>query len=209
MATRSPNMYKKLFRTLASLTFLGALIVPTFVLAAAYHIDCTNFPTEGGSTGDVGCTASTISFTAASFAYIWNTVSGNQFPAGTYYLSWTSTTSGGDGAVNIGGDVTGSTQVTFGTGTYTDQVMVVPAGNTYSAVTFFNETAGGPPRFAGSITDICWSNSAGECFPAPPPTPTSTEATSTPDQVQQNFANAVGLLIAGMFFSIYLFKKNN
>lgn len=33
-------------------------------------------------------------------------------------------------------------------------------------------------------------------------------ATSTEDQVQQNFFNAIALMMAAMFFTVYMFKKN-
>lgn len=55
-------------------------------------------------------------------------------------------------------------------------------------------------------TTFCQGDGCGEP-PPPEPTATSTEATSTVDQSQQNYALSIGLMLAAIWLSIYIFKR--
>jgi len=162
---------------------------PRVFAVTTYHYTCADFSTQVG----VSCTGSTATFTNAGDQYAQDDGQTYAIGTGTWYLTVTVSGYSGSGSFRscLTGQCGGST-LTFTT-TQSDTSFTA-SGTGYLAL---ENTSSGAPFAGGVLTDICVSDTVGQCTPAPPPAPAGV-ATSSVDQTQRNVWQAWWVFF-GMF----------
>jgi len=186
------------FMTVLIAALLGVFFIfATKAHADAHHLTCGNF--NGGS---ASCSAGVLTFTGSGDGK-YNNGLGIIFSPGTYYFSFTAVGTG-TGEEGVFGDTTFTTNP-FSNGTVIDDPVTVPPGDS----SWNSYVWGDSGSFMGTVSDMCWSDSAGECEAAPPgPEASTTNATTTYIQnPNQDLFNGILIFFLAAAFVVWTFKR--
>jgi hypothetical protein len=178
----------------------------TVKAATTYHLTCADFPILEG----VSCASDTLTWADNTGADVRST---GYFGIGTWYVSYTVTGGNGKPMWYAFYHLGNSTDTNTSTGSVTSELLV---SDKVTGELYLNSTVGlSSPFFTGDISNICVTDTAGDCEPPPPP-PASWEPDgafqySTTTQVIDNPAQDIFMGFVGFFFSmwfmIWLFRR--
>lgn len=161
--------------------------------ATTYHLNCTTdivgSPTFDGGGG--ACTGANFVYTGSGY---WTTTA-SVLTGGTQWYITYNTTSGD----NMRWGDTGSTNDVTYSG---DQVDAALGIGSNGQMLVYKPASGGL-----TLSSVCLSDTPGDCGGSPTPAGTTTEATSTIEQTEQNTNWGFALFLASMWFIMWVFKR--
>jgi len=183
---------------LPEILYLSMFIVAAFFVAipfsfaaTTYHLGCTEITNFAGG---ASCAANIVEFTSTQ-GYAYDSTN-NMTSGTTWYLNFKTT-----------GAVAGQV------GNVNSSVLHYTPGTTYDLPYTPGVTGGfyidNNDDHVGTIYDICFSDTQGDCFPAPPSPATTTVATTTYiTSVNDDWYHLIILFLAGFYGMIWLFRKH-
>lgn len=170
--------------------------LPSFAFAATtHHFDCTDIASTDAS---VSCTDGVWTASAPGSA-VWST-GGYEVPAGTNYVSAVVSNASHFQLSCYDGSANPCTGISLSDGENFDVSMNF---DSTAGLYIFGNGGGG-----WTVSDLCVTDTLGDCGSAPPPMPTSTVASTTVmNNPNQDFFNGIVAFFAMFYGMIWLFRK--